>query len=331
MRNIAKFVVICALIFLGIIGGGLVLFGTDSFARSDELLVAGLFLGIAWALSEMVLPKLSGESIDLASGTDLPGPWLIILFVLFIGGIASGVHSVFNDEPDLLRQAPSVASLDSELQAYSSQASDFDSEVLEGRGILEPGAIVVDVLSGSLHPLYRELPSGIRAVTPDNISTIIYVNSSKQPDSNRVLGKDRVDAYQQFWSIAIVSLRDNLRHVEYRNSIVGSRLGERLGIGKSRAGEAGLYRPRSSSSSSPELISGAELIFGDSGGAELKDGRRVTGVVGPPPLTEALEWITESEKWVEGADMGQKYLWFRILLWILVFGSLAAAPLLNIK
>lgn len=331
MRTIAKFVVYCALIFLGIMGGGLVLFGTDSFARSDELLVAGLFLGIAWVLSEIVLSKLAGEPIVLLSGTELPGPWVIILFVLIIGGFASGVHSVFRDEPDLLRQAPSVASLDSVLQTYSSQESDFDSEVQEGR--LEPGAIVVNVLSGSLHPLYRELPSGIRAVTPDAISTIVYVNSSKQPDSTRVLGKDRIDAYQQSWSIAMVSLRDGVRHVEYRNSFIGSSLGGRLGIGESRAGEVGLYRPRSPSSSSPELIPGAELIFifGDSGGAELIDGRRVTGVVGPPPFTEALEWITESEKWVEGTDIGQKYLWLRILLWILVFGSLAAAPFLYEK
>lgn len=335
MRTFLKFLSVGAWWLFIVLGVGLVLFGTESFRRSDELLGAAFLLGLGWVLEKYLWPMVSNGRLfppsrndaQLMFGAQFTPGW-IVAFVLGVGYMVTAAHGVlgFRQGANLSLQSPSVPSLDAAVQNHL-EPSALDSLAREmGTGTLTPLAAVIDVEARSLHPLHRDLPAGMRAQSPEDISTVIYVESTRQADGVRLLRGAVIPFHRRSWHISMATLEAGVRSVVYRQSFVGESVARGArGFRPDLDGEMGLYISNSVTNPRNVIsVRGAELLYGDSGGAELTNGQRVVGVVGPPPTDDALDWITDPEKWVEGTGTGQLwgYTVLRVLLWIFVFGGL---------
>ena len=170
-------------------------------------------------------------------------------------------------------------------------------------------AIAIDIGSSSLHPLHWDLPQEIRAVNALSISTIIYIEAKIQFDNNRQVGPSILPFYRRSWRVLLATILDGKPSVVYMHTFIGESLRKNIsqyayGIGMDTDGEVALYRPNSVTN--PRNITrekDAELIFGNNGGAKLKNGKYLIGIVGAPPQQEAINWILDPEKWLAGSKI----------------------------
>lgn len=274
-------------LLIGLMGFMIVIFPTNGFERWDQLLGAGFLLSISWTLHKcIVLSKKEQEEERGSEGWS--APIRILFFVLLISVPFTAWHDVRNlKNPDPKMAKPSIPSLAPIIKNYLSPNAIQALADGEHHGKLPKKAVVLDVETKSLHPLHMSLPRKIRAKNINDVKTVIYIESEKVPHGEKHFVDGILPIFKKKWCLTMIDITKNST-VEYKRMFYGEDFPDaRMGFGEDDGGDRVVAW--NMTGDRYERILGAEIIFGNTGGLKTLDGRRVTGVVGPPSWDDALE------------------------------------------
>jgi hypothetical protein len=236
------------------------------------------------------------------------GTWfLTLLFLGFCVWLCFNIPGILqrlggNLGPDYRMIAPSIPAMESSIADYLSIAGLKQSPSADA---VDGKAIVIDTGKQALHPLNRDIPQAIKAMTPDEVGAVVWIKTDyvyafdlvststedwalqsglqgQAPEGNVVT----IPAYRAQWTVTVIDYA--ARGIRAKHTFVGpDPPSARVTIGQPTGSDQLIAYDMG------KRVNGAEVLTGEGPGIPLADGRTMVGLVGPVPWDEALDWLKQ--------------------------------------